>query len=98
MSKLKPTDKQKEALGDALRHARDSVGLTQEELAELLDCSSRWVQKLEGRKSNPNWFTLFAALRAAEYRRACTAGKAGPQVAGRCPVISPHAAQIGRLF
>ena len=58
MSKLKPTDKQKEALGDALRHARDSVGLTQEELAELLDCSSRWVQKLEGRKSNPNWFTL----------------------------------------
>ena len=41
MSKLKPTDKQKEALGDALRHARDSVGLTQEELAELLDCSSR---------------------------------------------------------
>ena len=32
MSKLKPTDKQKEALGDALRHARDSVGLTQEEL------------------------------------------------------------------
>ena len=58
MSKLKPTDKQKEALGDALRHARDSVGLTQEELAELLDCSSRWVQKLEGPKSNPNWFTL----------------------------------------
>lgn len=55
---LKPTDKQKEALGDALRHARDSVGLTQEELAELLDCSSRWVQKLEGPKSNPNWFTL----------------------------------------
>ena len=54
----KPTDKQKEALGDALRHARDSVGLPQEELAELLDCSSRWVQKLEGPKSNPNWFTL----------------------------------------
>ena len=58
MSKLKPTDKQKETLGDALHHAREATGLTQEKLAELLDCSSRWVQKLEGRKSNPNWVTL----------------------------------------
>lgn len=58
MSKLKPTDKQKKTLGDALRHAREAADLTQEELAELLDCSSRWVQKLEGPKSNPNWLTL----------------------------------------
>ena len=58
MSKLKPTDKQKEILGDALHHAREATGLTQEKLAELLDCSTRWVQKLEGHKSNPNWFTL----------------------------------------
>lgn len=58
MSKLKPTDKQKETLGDALHHAREATGLTQEKLAEIIDCSPRWVQKLESCKSNPHWLTL----------------------------------------
>lgn len=58
MSKPKPTDKQLRILGEMLCHAREVVGLTQEELAEVIDCSSRWIQKLENGRSNPHWLTL----------------------------------------
>lgn len=58
MSKPKPTEDQLHRLGCAIRRAREAAGLTQEELAEIMDCSSRWVQKLERGRSNPHWLTF----------------------------------------
>ncbi len=70
MSKPKPTESQLQLLGRAIRHAREAAGLTQEELAEIIDCSPRWVQKLERGKSNPHWMTLlqFCALLGIDTR------------------------------
>ncbi len=58
MSKPKPTQEQLLILGDTLRRAREANGFTLEKLAELIDCSARWLQKLETGKSNPHWLTL----------------------------------------
>lgn len=58
MSKPKPTEDQLSVLGDTIHYAREAAGLTQEQLAEIIDCSPRWVQKLESCKSNPHWLTL----------------------------------------
>lgn len=58
MSKPKPTEAQLSVLGDTIHYAREAAGLTQEQLAEIIDCSPRWVQKLESCKSNPHWLTL----------------------------------------
>lgn len=58
MSKPKPTEEQLRILGNTLRRARKSNGFTLEKLAELIDCSPRWLQKLESGKSNPHWLTL----------------------------------------
>ena len=50
-----PTQTQKERFGRAIREARTRCGLTQEELAEMLECSSHWVNNVELGKSNLNW-------------------------------------------
>ena len=62
MSKPKPTQEQLLILGDTLRRAREANGFTLEKLAELIDCSSRWLQKLETGKSNPHWPVSYTHL------------------------------------
>ena len=58
----KPTKEQKQLLGLLIYRCRTSAGMTQEELAELLECTPRWVQKMESAQSNPNWTTLIKIM------------------------------------
>ncbi|WP_157369244.1 helix-turn-helix domain-containing protein [Algicola sagamiensis] len=41
--------------GQILREARRDSGLTQEELAEILDCSVRHIQNIEAGKCDPSF-------------------------------------------
>lgn len=54
-SKRKPNQKDRYALSDAIRHGRGTKGLTQEQLAEVVGRSRRWIEALELGKGNPNW-------------------------------------------
>jgi transcriptional regulator with XRE-family HTH domain len=50
--------------GELLREARESAGLTQAELAELLETNQSSVARLESPRSNPRLSTLQRALAA----------------------------------
>lgn len=52
--KRAPTPEQRKAFGKVIRDARNRLGLTQEQLAELMNCSVRWIIQIETGKSNPN--------------------------------------------
>ena len=52
--KRTPSQAQKKALGRIFREARNNCGLTQEELAEIMNCSTRWLIQVEGGKSSLN--------------------------------------------
>ena len=58
----KPTKEQKLHLGLLIYHYRSAAGITQEEMAELLDYSPRWIQKIENGQGNPNWVTLIKIM------------------------------------
>lgn len=53
-------DKQKK-LSSIMRAKRREKNLTQEQAAELLDISARWLQKIESGKSKPG-FDLICSL------------------------------------
>ena len=50
-----PSQVQREIFGDMIRRARNRLGLTQENLAELMSCSAHWIHKVELGKSDLNW-------------------------------------------
>lgn len=54
LKKRTPTPAQRKAFGKIIHDARNSRGLTQEQLAELMNCSVRWIIQIEAGKSNPN--------------------------------------------
>ena len=58
----KPTKEQKQLFGLLIYHCRTTAGMTQEKLAELLECTPRWVQKIESGQGNPNWTTLIKIM------------------------------------
>lgn len=58
----KPNSEQRKVLGDTLRQARRAQGLTQEQVAEYLGCSRRWITAIELGKSNPNWLDVIRLL------------------------------------
>lgn len=50
-----PTQAQRYLVGDMLRHCREDLHLTQEDLAAFLGCSPHWISDIEQGKCNPNW-------------------------------------------
>ncbi|MEY8387713.1 helix-turn-helix transcriptional regulator [Oscillospiraceae bacterium 38-13] len=50
-----PTQVQRECFGRAVHDARIRCGLSQEKLAEVLECSPHWINNVERGKSNLNW-------------------------------------------
>ena len=54
-SRRTPTHKEMELFGELIREARKGWKLTQEDLAELMGCSLRWISRIERGKSSPNW-------------------------------------------
>jgi transcriptional regulator with XRE-family HTH domain len=51
-AKRKPSKKTLLALGERVRRARKTKGLTQEKLAELIDVHPRMIQKIEAGQTN----------------------------------------------
>jgi transcriptional regulator with XRE-family HTH domain len=60
-----PVDKMK--IGNAIRKARENRGLSQEQLAELINKSSKAIAKYENGKSAPKLKMLVAISNALEY-------------------------------
>ena len=58
--------KYRRALGTAICRTRKRHDLTQEELAELVGLSPRWIQKIEKGLANPNWFHLLQIMAVLE--------------------------------
>ena len=48
-SRRTPTQKEMELFGELIREARKGWKLTQEDLAELMGCSLRWISRIERR-------------------------------------------------
>ncbi len=58
----KPTYEQKRQLGFVIYLHRSQMGLSQEQLAEALGYSTRWIQKIESGQANPSWTTLLTMM------------------------------------
>lgn len=54
------------ALGDAAKRARSKMGLTQSQVAELVDIDVRTVMNIENYKANPKMEVLFPYIRKLE--------------------------------
>lgn len=52
--KRTPTPEQRRAFGRIIHDARTEHGFTQEKLAELMNCSVRWIIQIEAGRSSPN--------------------------------------------
>ena len=50
-----PTQDEKERLGQLIRKVRRRRDLTQEKLAERMNCSLRWINRIERGESSLNW-------------------------------------------
>ena len=48
----------KHALGVAVKHRREELGLTQEQLANDTDLHQRWISNVETGKRNPSYASL----------------------------------------
>lgn len=49
-------------LASILLAKRLEYGLTQEQVAEFMQCSTRWYQKIEAGTSNPSWTDLLCLM------------------------------------
>jgi y4mF family transcriptional regulator len=52
----------KSELGNKIRERRSELGITQEDLAELSETSSKTVREIEKGKGNPRFDTVMAIL------------------------------------
>jgi transcriptional regulator with XRE-family HTH domain len=55
---MSPAPSFQAALGLAVRHRRDELGLTQEQLANDTDLHQRWISNVETGKRNPSYGSL----------------------------------------
>ena len=78
--KRTPSQTQKVAFGRMIRDARNSHGLTQEKLAELMNCSVRWIIQVEGGKSSLNCLDTICLLAVLELSPAEVAEEVGIHV------------------
>lgn len=54
-SRRMPSQDEKKRFGQLIREARKSRNLTQEKLAEHMNCSLRWINRVERGESCLNW-------------------------------------------
>lgn len=50
-----PTEDEKQRFGRLIHEARKSQNLTQEKIAERMNCSLRWINRVERGESSLNW-------------------------------------------
>lgn len=53
-SRRMPTQTERERFGRPIREARKNLDMTQEKLAERMDCSLRWINSVERGESSLN--------------------------------------------
>lgn len=81
-----PSQVQRECFGRAVRDARIRCGLSQEKLAEAMECSPHWINNVERGKSNLNWkdtINLLAILKIDPEELAGEVKRSGAVPAGR---------------
>lgn len=61
-----PSQDEKERFGRLIREARKSQNLTQEMLAERMNCSLRWINRVERGESSLNWRDTLCLLMILE--------------------------------
>lgn len=54
-SRRMPTQTERERFGRLIRETRKNLDMTQEKLAERMDCSLRWINSVERGESSLNW-------------------------------------------
>lgn len=54
-SRRMPTQTERERFGRLIREAWKNLDMTQEKLAERMDCSLRWINSVERGESSLNW-------------------------------------------
>jgi transcriptional regulator with XRE-family HTH domain len=59
-----PSPRPQVALGNALRQARETRGLSQEEVGLAAEVHPTWISHLEGGEKNPSWDTVARICRA----------------------------------
>ena len=50
-------------LGEQIKNARLHKGISQEQLAEMLNCSSRHIMAIENENKNPGYWLLYNLIR-----------------------------------
>lgn len=75
-----PTQAQRYLVGDMLRHCREDLHLTQEDLSAFLGCSPHWISDIEQGKCNPNWRDVLHLAAIVELDPIRFAGEAGLNV------------------
>lgn len=78
--KRTPDPAQKEAFGQVVRTVRNSFGLTQENLAKLMNCSVRWLVQVENGESSLNCMDTIRLLAIFELDPAEVAKEVGLHV------------------
>lgn len=75
---------QRQRFGSIIREEQKTLGLTQEDLAGILNCSPHWIANIESGISNPTWLDALRLIRALNL----DAGKILDLVEGRVPEAS----------
>lgn len=57
-----PTQDDRKCFGRLIREARKSQNMTQEKLAECMNCSLRWINRVERGESNLNWKDMLCLM------------------------------------
>lgn len=78
--KRTPSLEQRRAFGKIIRDARNGHGFTQEELAERMDCSARWIFQIEEGASSPNNMDTVLLMVILELSPKKVAGEVGWRV------------------
>ena len=53
-----------QALAKSVKKARNELGLTQQQVADMIHCNSRTILKIENCQGNPKMETIFPLIRA----------------------------------
>lgn len=80
----KPTASQKKKLGYIVYLHRSQIGMSQEQLAETLGYSTRWIQKIEAGQANPSWIAILTLMMLLNI----TPDELSEEVSIRVPVLS----------
>lgn len=59
IQRRRPSKEDRRIFGDLVRHRREELKYTQEEIAEELGCSMHWINDIEQGKVAPTWADAF---------------------------------------